>query len=361
MRITFLLPADNLTGGCRVVAIYARQLRQMGHEVLVVCCAPERLGPRALVRAALRRDAAALRGHFQPAPGHIAQSGVPCKVLERPRAITAADVPDADIIIATWWETAVWMHAMPAAKGKKVHLIQGYEVWLNPAVQAQVHAALRLPNQKIVISSDLQRTLQTEVGALPLQVIANAVDLDQFNAPARARNATPTVGFVYAHAAIKGADVCIRACQLARARMPHLQVLAFGADQPSTSLALPGGSAFHYRPAQADLKQLYARCDAWLFGSRLDSFGLPMLEAMACRTPVIAVPIGAAPELLASGAGLLVAKESPEAMADAIVALCQQASAADWQQFSDAAHQKAHGYSWDDASRALLTVLEAAP
>jgi glycosyltransferase involved in cell wall biosynthesis len=76
---------------------------------------------------------------------------------------------------------------------------------------------------------------------------------------------------------------------------------------------------------------------------------------------VIAVPIGAAPELLASGAGLLVAKESPEAMADAIVALCQQASAADWQQFSDAAHQKAHGYSWDDASRALLTVLEAAP
>jgi len=136
MRITFLLPADNLTGGCRVVAIYARQLRQLGHEVLVVCCAPERLGPRAMARAVLRRDAPALRQHFQPAPGHIALSGVPCKVLERPRAITAADVPDADIIIATWWETAVWMHAMPAAKGKKVHLIQGYEVWLNPAICA---------------------------------------------------------------------------------------------------------------------------------------------------------------------------------------------------------------------------------
>ncbi|MFZ4623083.1 MAG: glycosyltransferase family 4 protein [Rhodoferax sp.] len=358
MRITFLLPADNLTGGNRVVAIYARQLRQLGHEVLVVCCAPERLSLRAMARAVLRRDGAALRQHFQPLPGHIAISGVPCRVLERPRAITAADVPDADVIIATWWETALWMHAMPAAKGKKVHLIQGYEVWLNPACQAQVQAALRLPNQKIAISADLKHTLETEAGLQGVQVIANAVDLTQFNAPPRQRQAVPTVGFVYAHAAIKGADICIRACELARARLPGLKVLAFGADQPAESLALPSGTEFHYRPAQAELKTIYARCDAWLFGSRLDSFGLPILEAMACRTPVIAVPIGAAPELLADGAGLLVAKESPQAMADAIVALCHGISAAAWCRHADLAHQKAHSYSWEDASRALLAALE---
>jgi glycosyltransferase involved in cell wall biosynthesis len=70
------------------------------------------------------------------------------------------------------------------------------------------------------------------------------------------------------------------------------------------------GAEYFHRPAQNELRSHYAACDAWLFGSRLECFGLPMLEAMACRTPVIAVPVGAAPDLLATGAGELVPAES---------------------------------------------------
>ena len=36
MRITFLMPADDLTGGNRVVATYAGELEALGHQVLVV-------------------------------------------------------------------------------------------------------------------------------------------------------------------------------------------------------------------------------------------------------------------------------------------------------------------------------------
>lgn len=359
MRITFLLPSDNLTGGNRVVAIYAQQLIAHGHEVLVISCAPDRLSLRQRVRAVLNRDGQCLRRQNEPQPGHIAQSGVAHKVLERPRAITAADVPEADILIATWWETVVWMHAMPASKGRKVHLIQGYEVWFGAPVVAQVHAALQLPNLKIAISSDLKKTIEDQLGDLAITVIPNAVDLKQFNAPVRTRQAAPTVGFVYAIAAIKGADICSRACELARVQIPSLKVVTFGADQPSAEVPLPMGTDYFYQPAQADLKTIYGRCDAWLFGSRLDSFGLPILEAMACRTPVIAVPIGAAPDLLVDGTGVLVAKESPEAMAEAIIAMCRQ-SASEWQQHSDRAYQKAHSYSWDDAATRLLATLDQA-
>ena len=109
-------------------------------------------------------------------------------------------------------------------------------------------------------------------------------------------------------------------------------------------------------PNQDELASIYTRCDAWLFGSRIDSFGLPILEAMACRTPVIAVPIGAAPDLLADGIGVLVAKESPEEMAAAIVAMCRQ-STSDWRQHSDRAYLKAHAYSWNDAASCLLDIL----
>jgi hypothetical protein len=71
MRITFLLPSDNLTGGNRVVAIYAQQLMARGHQVLVVTCAPDRLSWREKLRALVRRDWPALRNDGVAQPGHI--------------------------------------------------------------------------------------------------------------------------------------------------------------------------------------------------------------------------------------------------------------------------------------------------
>lgn len=356
MRITFLLPSDNLTGGNRVVAIYAQELVALGHQVLVVTCAPDGLSLRDKARAVLVGDWARLSDQSHLATGHIAQSGVPHKVLERPRAITATDVPDADVIIATWWETAVWMQQMPAAKGRKVHLIQGYEVWLGGHIAAQVHAALQLPNLKIAISHDLKHTIEDHLGPLDITVIPNAVDLTQFTAPPRHKQAVPTVGFVYANAHIKGADICRQACEVARESLPNLKVLAFGADRPTPDQPLPAGAEFVHRPPQAELKDIYAACDVWLFGSRLDSFGLPILEAMACRTPVVAVPIGAAPHLLGDGSGVLVPAESPNDMAHALVAVCTQTEA-EWQRASDRAFSKAHSYSWQNAAHRLLEVL----
>jgi len=355
MRITFMLPSDNLTGGTRVVAVYARELQALGHEVLVVTCAADAPNWRQRLKASWGR-----RRSAPPAEGHVAQSGVPHQVMPRAGPIMAADVPDADVIVATWWETAVWMDRFPASKGRKVHLIQGYEIWFGSHYSARVHAALKLPNLKIAISRDLKNTIEAALGPLAITVIPNAVDLEQFNAAPRRRNAAPVVGFVYATAAIKGADICIEACALARQQLPELRVIAFGADQPTAELPLPKDAVFTHRPAQHALRDRYSECDAWLFGSRLDSFGLPMLEAMACRTPVIAVPIGAAEDLMAGGGGVLVPKESPMDMANALVAMCTQPEA-QWQQYSDHAYATAQRYSWHDATRRLIDAISSAP
>ena len=356
MKITFLTPCDNLTGGNRVVAMHARALADMGHDVLVVMCAPDpvRTSRTQRLKGWFARSA---DSNTAPAvPGLVALSGVPFKTLARPGPITADDVPDADIVIATWWETAVWMHGFPASKGRPVHLIQGYEVWFGAETTARVHAALRLPNTKVVISHDLQRTIEVALGPLPMTVVPNAIDPLQFNALPRAKAAQPTVGFVYSATHSKGADVCIEACRIAQQVRPDLQVLCFGTEAPAPAMPLPPNTRFVLRPPQDELKLLYAACDVWLFGSRLDSFGLPMLEAMACRTPVVAVPIGAAQWLLGSGGGTIVPPESPTDMAAALLALLD-ASPAGWQRVSDTAHQRAHSHTWRDAAQALLDCL----
>jgi len=80
---------------------------------------------------------------------------------------------------------------------------------------------------------------------------------------------------------------------------------------------------------------------------------------MACRTPVIGTPAGAAPELLANGAGMLVNPEDPEDMARAIVRMCQLSNT-EWRTMSDTAYAKVRNYTWDDAFERFEAALRTA-
>src|SRR5688500_14687417 len=103
MRITFAMACAGLNGGVRVIAMFARELQRRGHEVLVVSTPPPppRRGIGAILRG--RRPAAA------PAPSLFDASEVEHRVLPRDRPIVDADLPEADVVVATWWETAEWV------------------------------------------------------------------------------------------------------------------------------------------------------------------------------------------------------------------------------------------------------------
>ena len=111
------------------------------------------------------------------------------------------------------------------------------------------------------------------------------------------------------------------------------------------------------RPTQQRKREIYASCDAWLFASRSEGYGLPILEAMACKTPVIGTPAGAAPELLASGGGVLVKPENPEDMASAIINM-NQLQEHRWKIISEAAHATAKRHTWDVGARRFEDVVK---
>ncbi|MEG4213288.1 hypothetical protein [Microcoleus sp. S13_B4] len=62
-------------------------------------------------------------------PSHFDKVDVESRVLETYRLITDVDVPDADIIMATWWETAEWVAKLSPSKGTKVYFLQHYEAF----------------------------------------------------------------------------------------------------------------------------------------------------------------------------------------------------------------------------------------
>jgi glycosyltransferase involved in cell wall biosynthesis len=154
---------------------------------------------------------------------------------------------------------------------------------------------------------------------------------------------------LYANVPWKGVDISLKAVEIAQQTIPNLQLLTFGSHPLSDTYPLPANSHYTKSPNQSVIREIYSSCDAWLFASRSEGFGLPILEAMACRTPVIGVPTGAAPEFLADGAGILVKPEDPEDMARAIVSICQLANE-DWRTLSDTAYQRVTGYTWDNAT-----------
>jgi glycosyltransferase involved in cell wall biosynthesis len=353
MRITFILPPDCLSGGIRVLATYAQRLFERGHQVTVLQPRHSRPAYRQIARSLLQG-----RGWPKaPDAGPSFFDGLSVRriTLTHPGPITEADVPDADLVIATWWETAEWVWALPPAKGTKAHFMQDYEIWAGEV--ERVDGTCRLPMPKIVIARWVANLLDSRFGQAPVALIPNSVDTSLFRAEPRGKQSVPTVGFTYTPMHNKGTDISIAAIALARKQLPELRVISFGSNAPTAELALPPETEFFFRVPDRELPTLYASCDAWLFGTRVEGFGLPILEAMACRTPVIGTPAGAAPELLALGGGIPVAMEDPHAMADALCRIARMSTTA-WRDMSNAAHATATGYTWEDATDRLESTLE---
>lgn len=76
--------------------------------------------------------------------------------------------------------------------------------------------------------------------------------------------------------------------------------------------------------ADPDMPGLFCMADVYVSPSLLEGFGLPVAEALACETPVVAVDAGAVAEVMGPG-GILVPGRNGPALAEAISNLLQDA------------------------------------
>ena len=122
------------------------------------------------------------------------------------------------------------------------------------------------------------------------------------------------------------------------------------AERASERLGLGSRVEFRGHVPQDELAGLYRGAACLVFPSRYEGFGLPVLEAMASGTPVVATRAGALAEA-AGDAAILVEERSPSALAGGI-----ERALADRERLVAAGLERAARFTWAETARRTLAV-----
>lgn len=237
--------------------------------------------------------------------------------------------------------------------------------------------SVRLADSIIINSSSLLSEIRQhlDVDERKLRMIYEAVDHDLFRpgdrAEARAWVAAsygvskPFVLFVSSLWPYKNCEGLLRAWALARTRLADraLVIVGPGRDKQyvahlhhlARDLGITDDVNFVGGVPIEETARFYQAADAFVYPSLNETFGLPILEAMACGCPVVTSDTSAMPET-AGGAALLCDPRDPPAIAAAII----EATGRGRDHLRDAGLRRASQFTWGATAAATLDVYREA-
>lgn len=344
MKINFVLPGIQNSGGVKVVFEYANRLQEMGHDVFItypgLIDAPvDSKGWK--IEAPLRKFKYAL----DDIRGINEHNWFALKVpVYRIPSLEEKYLHSADVIIATHNRTADWVSKLSPRCGEKFYFIQGFEVWdREPSL---VINTWKLPLKKIVISSYLKNIAQ-DMGEEVVGLIINGLDSKAFYNENPTFNTPPKKILMLSHEdEAKGITDGLKAFEIAKNKFPYLELTMFGVRQARADM--PPGTSYYQNPSQAKIRDLYCEADIYLFPSRQEGFGLTPMEAMACAAAVVTTNVGGIPDYTISGETALVTEpNNPKQLAEGIIKLTENPS---WlKEIAIAGQKQVSQISWDKA------------
>jgi glycosyltransferase involved in cell wall biosynthesis len=129
----------------------------------------------------------------------------------------------------------------------------------------------------------------------------------------------------------KGIDVLLQAFSLMQKVAPLLTLVLVGdghlrsdLETLAKTLEISSKVKFLGRKGRPEVAKLILHCEIFVLPSRAEPFGIVLIEAMACRKPVVATMVGGIPEIVENGKnGILVEPDNPKALAEALIAMLQ--------------------------------------
>lgn len=350
-----------VSGGMKVVverlgAAYQRA----GIERLLVIPGPEDGRVRTAAGTVVQVRAPRVRGDYRM----IVQPWRVTEVLEE-FAPTSVEISDKSTLLpVTGWArkagvpTVLFSHErMDAMLGLRT----GWEV-AGP-VSLLNRVLVRRFDSVVVTSSFAEAEFTAVAGPMRARLhrIPLGVDLELFRPdPLRANVSRP----------VDGPLRLIHAGRLSREKSPHLavatavalhrrgvpirlDVLGDGPHRVELE-ALAGDAPVHFRGHignRSELARRLAEADISLSVCPGETFGLAILEALACGTPVVTANVGGAHELIDTSSGAS-ARPDPEALATAVLRL----AARPVEVVRAAARRRAEEFTWERTENAMLAV-----
>lgn len=284
MKLNFILPFFPLKpgGGCKIMYEYANRFGEKGYDVQIyhVTTLPYMKYKYPHWLRYLRNNI--LYIHSKPAwftfNSQVKVTNIP--FLENKY------VRDADCSISTMWATAIKLDRLSKTKGKKINLIQGYELWIGNN-QKMLHHTYKLPMIHIVISDFLADIVKRESGISP-NIIYNGIDNSVFYIKKEIKERNPySVSMLYSTDENKGTEYGLEALKKCHDVFPKLKVELFGVY--SKPLGLPDW--MHYNQNPVDLCSIYNSTAIFFTPSNNEGWGLPATEAMFCGCALICTNI----------------------------------------------------------------------
>lgn len=200
--------------------------------------------------------------------------------------------------------------------------------WVKKHFRSRIHklcVRYALNNTKCIaaVSSALKKDLENYSGNR-IEVVWNVVKIERFTT---AKNQDPSflnLGILGGYSNYrKGLDILIRAASLLKDKRVLIHV---GGD--GSLLHMYRKMALEYNVSDlfrfyggidpAELNTFFSSLDLFVLPSRDETFGVVIIEAMACGLPVISTYCGGPDEIITPENGILVPVEDPKSLASAI-------------------------------------------
>lgn len=351
MNICFIAPPPQLSGGMRIIYHYAEAMAN-NHSVSVLFCEPQLTKWQKLkhiIKRLLRRNTDTV---LMPS----IDARIKIFYLHAPLLADIKQLPEADIYIATWWETMHWLTQSSLPCTKMLYFIQGYIENEDIPLDA-LEASYRHPAHKLVVSDWLAKKIAGYSQA-PISTIENAYKKTAFYTSKRTKQHIPSVGFLFSPAPVKNIDTLVRVLKLVKQQRPELIIRSFGKTRPTSKPLRELLDQFDANPSTETIRKLYQSCDIWLSLSHREGFNLTALEAMACGTPCISSDTGWPSSSIKSHYnGVLVTATHTRQITDAIDFILDQSEPA-WQLMSQRAQASAQQLDWSLSEQRFETLLQ---
>lgn len=296
MRINFIIPFKRMSGGIRVIYIYANYLVSKGHDV---CCYLPAVSYPGKGQNALFRLKASLSNVFKPEHWYdckFAVKVVPC--------IKDCFIRDADVTIASAWQTAFDVNILSKKKGDKFYFVQDLETFNGE--EEIINESFRLPLNIITITSELKKHILRYNTSVSL--VYNGLFSSEFISQEKPRGQLFKILFFYHEAPTKGTRDGLEVIRSLHDEGFSIEGVVFGRK---ITESFPHYINAFQNPSRDQLMKLYREADVYLFTSYHDAWGLTVAEAAANKCAIIGRKIGIIDELY-DGNNFLVVNDSIE-------------------------------------------------